>query len=506
MRPTMKLFACAIAALLGLTVPAHAGKSDDTLRVTLRDAIPNVDPYYNAQAAGLILATHVWDTLLIRDPETGEPKPGLAVAWKVLDERTTEFKLRDGVKFHNGDAFSADDVVYTLNTIIKDKKVATPSNFIWIDRAEKIDPLTVRVYARQAFPAAIEFLTSIAPIWPKAYRERVGEDEYARKPVGTGPYRIVSLDSSEGIKLERFDGYFSGSPKGKPAIRTIIFRAVAEMMTQMAELIGGRTDWIEDVNADQYDSLSRLPNVQTARREIQRVAYINIAGAGRDRPDSPLKNVLVRRALFHAIDRQTMAKQFMPGGSRVLNVICYDGQFGCDQSKTVSYEYDPAKAKKLLTEAGYPNGFDTELYSYLDPNWGGAVQNYLGAVGVKVKLQQQAVAAVIKAAQEGRTPLALAGWGGFGINEVSPYLQYFFMGDLFDQARDAEIKALVETGGSTIDAEKRLAVYGEAFRLISERAHFMPLFTYVKTYAMSKDLNFKPYYDGWPRFYLASWK
>src|SRR5262245_22814172 len=98
MRSTMKLFACAIAALLGLTVAGHAGKSDDTLRVTLRDAIPNVDPYYNAQAAGLILATHVWDTLLIRDPETGEPKPGLAVAWKVLDEKTTEFKLRDGVK------------------------------------------------------------------------------------------------------------------------------------------------------------------------------------------------------------------------------------------------------------------------------------------------------------------------------------------------------------------------------------------------------------------------
>ena len=127
-------------------------------------------------------------------------------------------------------------------------------------------------------------------------------------------------------------------------------------------------------------------------------------------------------------------------------------------------------------------------------------------MNVNVTLQQQAVAAVIKAAQEGKTPLALAGWSGFGINDVSTYLQYFFTGSAFDQARDQEISDLIKKGASTIDEPARLKLYGDAFKLIAERAHFMPLFTYVKNYGMSKDLDFKPSKDDWARFYAAKWK
>ncbi len=500
------LLSASLVALMATTaVPAIAGKADDTLRVTLRDAIPNVDPYYNTQAAGLIVATHVWDTLMIRDPETFEIKPGLATEWKQVNDLTTEYKLRAGVKFHNGDAFSADDVVYTLNTIVADKKVATPSNYAWIDKAEKVDDMTVRIVSKKAFPAAFAYISSITPIWPKAYRESVGPDEFAKKPVGTGPYKIVSIDSGGDIMMERNDDYFDGSPKGKPAIKNLLFRAVADPTTQLAELIGGKSDWIQDVNADQFDKLGAMPNVQVVRSEVQRIAYMNIAGGGRDRPDSPLKNVKVRQAIFHAVDREVMAKQFMPGGSRVPNVVCYDTQPACDQASVASYPYDPAKARALLAEAGYPDGFDTELYSYLSPAWGGAIQNYLQAVGINVTMQQQAVAAVIKAAQEGKTPLAVAGWSGFGINDVSTYLQYFFTGSSFDQARDEEISDLIKKGASTVDEPARLKAYGDAFKMIADRAHFMPLFTYVKTYGMSKDLDYKPSKDDWARFYLAKW-
>ena len=504
----MKLKTLMTASMLALAVasPALAGKADDTLRVTLRDAIPNVDPYYNTQAAGLIVATHVWDTLMIRDPETFEIKPGLALEWKQVDDLTTEYKLRPGVKFHNGDAFSADDVVYTLNTIVADKKVATPSNYAWIAKAEKVDAMTVRIVSKMPFPAAFAYISSITPIWPQAYREKVGAEEFAKKPVGTGPYKITAIDSSGDITMERNDAYFDGSPKGKAAIKNLVFRAVADPTTQMAELIGGKADWIQDINADQVDKLGAMPTVKVVRSEVQRIAYVNIAGGGRDNPDSPLKNPKVRQALFHAIDREAMAKQFMPGGSRVPNVVCYDTQPSCDQKSFAHYEYNPEKAKALLAEAGYPNGFSTELYSYLTPSWGGAIQNYLKAVNVNVTLQQQAVAAVIKAAQEGKTPLALAGWSGFGINDVSTYLQYFFTGSAFDQARDQEISDLIKKGASTIDEPARLKLYGDAFKLIAERAHFMPLFTYVKNYGMSKDLDFKPSKDDWARFYAAKWK
>ncbi|MGB3500526.1 MAG: ABC transporter substrate-binding protein [Mesorhizobium sp.] len=504
----MKLKTLLTASMLSLAAlsPAVAGKADDTLRVTLRDAIPNVDPYYNTQAAGLIVAHHVWDTLMIRDPETFEIKPGLALEWKQVDDLTTEYKLRPGVKFHNGDAFSADDVVYTLNTIASDKKLATPSNYAWIAKAEKVDDMTVRIVSKTPFPMAFAYISSITPIWPKAYREAVGPEEFSRKPVGTGPYKIVSIGTGGDITMERNDDYFDGSPKGKASIKNLVFRAVADPTTQIAELIGGKADWIQDINADQADKFGAMPTIQVLRAEVQRIAYLNFNSGGRDNPDSPLKNAKVRQALAHAIDRETMAKQFMPGGSRVPNIVCYDTQPGCDQNDVAHYDYDVQKAKDLLAEAGYPDGFKTELYSYLTPAWAGAIQNYLKAVNVDVTIQQLAVAAVIKAAQEGRAPILLAGWSGYGINDVSTYLQYFFTGSHSDQARDDEINSIVAKGAATIDESDRLKLNSDAFKLIAERAHFMPLFTYVKTYGMSKDLDFKPSKDDWARFYTAKWK
>jgi len=500
--------ACLVGVLLMLSgmASAWAGKADDTLRITLRDAIPNVDPYYNTQRAGLIMATHVWDTLIDRDPTTSKLVPGLATEWRNVDDLTIEFKLRPDVKFQNGDTFSADDVVYTINTVIADKKVATPSNYAWIAGADKVDGLTVRVRLKKPFPVALEYLASVTPIWPKAYRERVGEEEYSRRPVGTGPYAITKLEGAGEIRMERFEGRFTGGGKPRPAIKTIIFRSVADPTTQMAELIGGKADWIEDVNADQFNNLAGLPNVATLRAEAQRMAYIVMNAAGRDNPESPIRDVRVRQAISYAIDRETMARQFMPGGSRVPDIVCFDTQFGCNSAGTIHYSYDPMKAKALLAEAGHSNGIDVELYSYLAPPWGGAIQNYLRAVGINARLNQVQVSAAIQLFQQGKLPLAIGAWGGFGVNDVSTYLQYFFTATALDQARDPKLQQLVEQGGGTNDADARLKAYNEAFKVIAAQAYFLPLFTYVKNYAFTKDLDFKAYPDDWLRFYRASWK
>lgn len=505
----MRLKTGLIAALLVLatsSTTALAGKADDTLRITLRDAIPNIDPYYNTQRAGLIMATHVWDTLIDRNPATSRHLPGLATEWKYVDDLTLEFKLRPGVKFHNGDAFSADDVMYTINTIINDKKVSTPSNYAWIAGADKVDDMTVRIRLKKLFPTALELIASVTPIWPKSYREKVGEEEYSKKPVGTGPYRVTRVEGSGEIHMERFEGRFTGGGKPRPAIKTLIFRSVADPTTQMAELIGGKADWIEDINADQFNNLAALPNVQTLRAEAQRIAYIVLNVAGRDNPESPIKNLRVRQAISHAIDRQAMARQFMPGGSRVPAIVCYPTQFGCDDTDVTRYAYDPAKAKALIAEAGYPNGVDVDLYSYLAPQWGGAVQNYLKGAGINARLNQIQVSAAIQLFQQGKLPMAIGSWGGFGVNDVAPYLQYFFTGTANDQVRDPKLQALIERGGTTNDSAVRSKAYRDAFKLIADQAYFLPLFTYVKNFGFSKSLDFKAYPDDWLRFYLASWK
>ena len=493
-----------LALALTLATPAHAQKSNDTLRIAWRDAIPNVDFYYNSLRTGLVVSHHVWDTLIYRDPETFQLKPLLATSWRYVDDTTLEFELRPGVKFHDGSPLTADDVVYTITSIKSDKQVAVPSNFAFIDSAEKVDDLHVRIKLKQVFPAALEYLSMVIPIYPKAYRERVGPDGFSKAPVGTGPYRITNINGTTQIDLVRNDDYFDG-PKGHPAIKTLIIKEVADATGELTSLLGNQADWIWQFSPDQVENLTRVPTLQVMRNESMRVAYMNMDGAGRT-GDTPLKNVKVRQAIMHAVDRVTMARQFMPGGSRVLDAPCFPTQFGCDQAIAVKYDYDVPAAKALMKEAGYPDGFDTELVSYLLPQWSGALQNYLAAIGVRAKVSQLQVGAVVQRSAAGQNPMEGGTWGSYSINDASAFLPYYFGGTPQDYTRDPEVTHLVTQAGAVTDPDKRREAYSAAIRRITENADFMPLFTFVTTYAMSKGLNFKTFRDELPRFYLSSWK
>ncbi len=492
-----------LAALLPCA-PASAQKAQDTLRVAWRDAVPNVDPYYNSLRTGLVVAHQAWDTLIYRDPETFTLKPLLATSWRYADDTTLEFELRPNVKFHDGSPFTADDVVYTVETILSDKQVSVPSNFSFIAGAEKIDDLHVRIKLKHVFPAALEYIAMVLPIYPKAYRERVGGD-YSKMPVGTGPYRITKVDGATQIEMERNEDYFDG-PKGKPAIRRLVIKEVADATGELTAILGGQADWIWMFSADQTDNIGRMPTLQTQRNESMRVAYMNMDSAGRTGADNPLTNAKVRQAIMHAIDRPTMAKQFMPGGSRVLDAPCFPTQFGCDQAIATKYEYDPAKSKALLAEAGYPQGFETDIVGYLLPQWQGAIQGYLAAVGIRANIHQLQVGAVIQRSIEGKNPMELGSWGSYSINDVSAFMPFFFGGGGQDYARDPKLQAMMAAGGTSTDPDQRRAAYSAAIKRITERADFMPLFTFVTTYATSRTLNFKAFADELPRFYLASWK
>ena len=483
--------------------PAAAQKAQDTLRVAWRDAVPNVDPYYNTLRTGLVVAHQAWDTLIYRDPETFQMKPLLATSWRYAGDTTIEFELRPSVRFHDGSPFTAEDVVYTVQSALSDQ-VAVPSNFSFIAGAEAIDDMHVRIRLKRVFPAALEYIAMVLPIYPKAYRERVGS-EYSKAPVGTGPYRITAVDGASQIEMERNDDYFD-SPKGKPAIRRLVIKAVADTTGEMSALLGNEADWIWMFNPDQIDSFNRMPALQTMRQESMRVAYLNMDSAGRTGADNPLTNARVRQAILHALDRPTMARQFMPGGSRVLDAPCFPTQFGCDQAIATKYEYNPAKARALLAEAGYPQGFTTEIVGYLLPQWQSAIPNYLAAVGIQAKVSQLQAGAVVQRSIEGKNPMELGSWGSYSINDASAFMPFFFTGGGQDYARDPELQAMVEAGGSSTDPDKRRAAYNAAIKRITERAYYVPLFTFVTNYAMSRGLNFKTFGDELPRFYLSSWK
>jgi peptide/nickel transport system substrate-binding protein len=415
------------------------------------------------------------------------------------------------VVFQDGSPFSADDVVYTINSMLADKQVAVPSNLAWISSAEKVDDFTVRIKLQRIFPAATEYLAMVLPILPKAYRERVGSDAYDKLPVGAGPYRITRVDGVNEIDMERFDGYYADSPKGKPAIRRLQIHEVTDATTAQNEMIGNKADWTWNVPPDNVDKLGAMPGMQSTRAETMRVNYLTFDAAGRTGADNPLTKQKVRQAIAYAIDRASIAKNLMQGGSRVPDTPCFPTQFGCDAAAAMRYPYDPAKAKALLAEAGYPNGFSTELVSFLLPQFEGAVQGYLKAVGIDARISHLQVEAAIKRNLEGKNPLYFTNWGSYSINDVSAFLPQLFSGQpegfsAGDDTRDAELKRLVDAGGTSTNPDERRKYYSAAIKLATEQMYVLPIMTSVQTYVARKEVNFKAYPDELPRFYLMTWK
>ena len=503
------LIAASSAALApGLVRPAFAEKSTDTLRIQFNDAVPNIDMYFNSQRTGLILAHHCWDMLVHRDPATFESKPLLATDWKLVDDTTLDMNIRQGVKFHDGSPLTAEDVVYTFNMALNpESKVSVPSNYAWIDKVEKTGDFAVRIKMKKPTPAALEYLTMVCPIHPKAYREKVGPEGFAKAPIGAGPYKITRNEQGKEVVFEKFADYWQGSPK-TASIKNLNVRFVPDIATSMTELQAKKVDWIWNINPDLFDNVNRIPFLTAVAQESMRVGYLSIDAAGRSGADNPLTKVKVRQAIWYAINRKEFADKLVGAGSRVPPAPCFPSQFGCDADAAVKYDYDPKKAKELLAEAGFPNGFEVEMVSYVQPtSWGAAIQNYLAAVGIKVKINQLQVSPAITKAQKGDAPLYMASWGSYSINDVSAILPVMFgEGALDNYSKDPEIEKLLKDAGNTSDKDVRLKAYSQVIKIATEKAYWLPIHTYVNRYAYIKDLEFKTYPDEFPRFYLAKWK
>jgi peptide/nickel transport system substrate-binding protein len=508
MQKRVWLAAMAVAAGLGLhAAPAAAQKSADTLRVAWRDQIADVDPYFNNLRTGLVVAHQFMDGLVYRDPNDYTIKPLLAKSWKWVNDTTLQFDLRHDVTFHNGDKFTSADVVYTVGILTDPKSgISVPSNFVWLKGAKAIDEYTVQLDLKNPFPAALQYIAFVMPIYPKAYREKVGHAGFSKAPIGTGPYKITRVNGVSEIDMVRNDAYFAGSPKGRAKIGKLVIKEVNDASAEMTALLGGQADWIWQFNPDQFDAINRMPNLEALRHESMRIALMTLDAAGRTGAKNPLTNVLVRRAIFYAIDRESFAKNLVQGGARVPDGPCYFTQFGCDPKAEVHYGYDPAKARALLAQAGYPHGFSTEIVNGILPQWAGAVQNYLAAVGIRAKVTTVQATPGIMRYEKGDAPMYMTSWGSYSINDVSAILPYWFSSNADDPAQNPEVTSLLKQGGAVVDPAARQKAYSAALHIITDQAYIVPLSTYVTTYGISKQLNFTPYADEMPRFYESSWK
>jgi len=499
----------AVALVAGLLVgsgPALAGKKDDTVRFAYDQAPESVDPYFNNVRIGVIIGANVWDTLIYRDPVTNEYKGNLAKSWKQIDDKTIEFELREGVKFHNGEDFDADSVVFTLNFVADPaNKVTTQANVNWIDKATKLDKYKVRMTTKQVFPAAIEYLAGPVVMHPAKYYAEVGPKGMNAKPVGTGPFRVTSYVPGKSITLEKNTSYFKDSPKGTAKIGKVEIRFIPDRQTQMAEMLSGGADLIMHVPKDQADQAAKVPHLQVVSGETMRIVFMQMNSLD-NTPSPQLKDIRVRKAIIHAIDRESIVKNIVGAGSRVLHTQCFPSQFGCTDEGATRYPYDPALAKKLLAEAGYPNGFDTEIFAYRERNQTEAIINNLQQVGVRAKLTFSQYAAMRDAIRAGKASLTHQTWGSFSVNDVSASTPVWFGGGADDVTRDKEVQELLNKGNNSVDPNVRKAAYRDAHKRIADMAYSVPLWSLPVYYVAAKELNFSAYPDEMVRLWEMTWK
>ena len=482
---------------------AFANKADGTLHTAFTKELETADFYFQSAREGSILSRQIWDGLVYLDPNTGKFVGNLATSWKWIDGTTLELKLRHGVKFHNGESFDADDVIYTVDFVTNPTNhVTTPSYVDWMKSVEKIDQYTIRIHTNGPFPAALDYLAALVPIYPNEYYAKVGPTGMGLKPVGTGPYMVESVEPGKHYVLKKFDGYVGA--KHKAEISTIDIRTIPDINTQMAELLSGGLDVVWGVPADQAEQLTGMDQFTVANASTMRIGYVTMDAAARG-GDSPFTKKEVRQAVGYAINRKAIVDNLLMGSSQVINSACYPTQFGCTQD-VPTYNYDPAKAKELLAKAGYPNGFSVDFYAYRDRPYAEAMMANLADVGIKVKLNYLQYSALREMQKKGSAGFGFLTWGSNSLNDISAITSLFFEKGDQDFARDDEVANWLKAGDSSVDEAARKENYAKALKKIAEEAYWIPLFSYNSNYVFTKDVGFKPTEDEIVRFFDMSWK
>jgi len=494
-------FATAASLVASAALPTKAEATNDTVRAAFQIEMASLDNYYDTAGSVTVISRHIWDAMFYIEPETSELVPALAESHRFIDDTTLEITLRKGVKFHNGKELTADDAVYTLNWIRNpDNAVRTITSPKFIVDVVKVDSHTLRIATDGPIALALRFL-SVFPIYPAGTYD-AGPGAMNENPIGTGPFRVVSAEPGRQYVLERFSDYYPDSPKGQPQIQTLNLRIIPEPSTQMAELISGGIDWIYAFGSDQVANLSRSNDIEVGGVATSRMMYIVMDAAGRT--GSPLADIRVRQALSHAVDRRTIVDALVQGGAQPLDAFCYPGDFGCP-SDVVTYTYDPDRARALLAEAGYPDGFEITLSAWRDKPIVEAVMGYLAEVGIKADLNYAKLAPLREQWEAGELPMV---YGSIGsqLSDVGNFVPTFFGQTARDLAQDAQVAEWLRLANASTDEETRREYDYKALRRIAEQAYALPLFSDNTNFAVRRGLTVPIDSTGMPHFYRARWQ
>ncbi|HLR21820.1 MAG TPA: glutathione ABC transporter substrate-binding protein [Tissierellaceae bacterium] len=438
---------------------------EDTLVVAQGADVKSLDPHATNDQPSSRVNKQIYDTLIYTD-EDMELEPGLAKEWDQLDDNTWEFKLEEGVQFHNGEELTADDVKFTLDRMMDSSEVAHIIGAV--ESVEVEDDYTVIIKTEEPFSPLLSHLahTAASILNEKAVEE--SGDDYQNEPVGTGPYKLVEHESGDKVILERFDDYYREPAK----VKNVEFRNVPEGTNRVIGLETEEIDIAYEIEPVDRSDISDNDDLELIERPSLSTSYI-----GFNTEKEPYDDVEVRQALNHAIDVDEIIDVVLEGaGTRATGPI-NDKVFGYDESLE-GYEYDPEKAKEMLAEAGYPDGLDTTIWTNDSPvreKIAEVVQGQLKEVGVNAEIETLEWATYLERTSAGEHDMFILGWvavtgdADYGLYALFHSSQHGGAGNrtFYD---NPEVDELLDKGRVSTDEDERLELYKEAQKEIVEDA------------------------------------
>ncbi|MDS9473326.1 ABC transporter substrate-binding protein [Sporosarcina pasteurii] len=473
----------------------------------------SLDPSRTTEGETFKVTINLFETLLTFEDEGTAVEPGLAKSWEPSEDGLTyTFELQEGVKFHDGTDFNAEAVVKNFERWASGDAEKFPyynSMFGGFegDEGHVIESVTAEgehtVVIKLTRPQA-PFLKNLAMDMfaiasPTAIEEQ-GDDDFERNPVGTGPFKFVEWKPNDSITIERFDDYWQ---EDFPKLEKVIFRSIPDNAARLNALMAGEIDLADGINPSDGASIEGNPDLQLFERPSMNVGYLGLTVTR-----EPFDNKLVRQAMNHAIDKQSIIDAFFEGRADIAVNPMPPSVSGYND-EIEGYEYNPEKAKELLEEAGYGDGFEMELWAMPVPRpympdgekVAEVIQKNLADIGITAKIVSHEWATYLELASKGDADAFMLGWTGDN-GDPDNFLYVLLDEDNigsnnYTYFKNDETHELFIEAQTEVDEEKRIELYKKAQEILHEEAPWVPLAHSIPLLAGSKDITgFLPHPTG----------
>ncbi|WP_066304133.1 ABC transporter substrate-binding protein [Bacillus sp. FJAT-29814] len=449
-----------------------------------------------ASTSGII--QNIYSQLLDYDGK-GDFIPKLATEWKNIDEFTWEFKLREGVKFHNGAPFNAESVKYTVDYMINpENKSVYGSRWMKVLKEVKIiDEHTIQFITNRPMANFLTVaFTDFHPLEP-GYVEQVGKEEASKKPIGTGPYKVKEWKRGEYVTFEAFDDFWGG----KPEIKNVTIKVIPEFSSRLSALLSGDVDLIKSVPVDSVERVKADSNSKIISALTGKNAFIALNTFH----EGPIQDVRVRKALNHAIDVDSLLKNVMNGkGEKLTSTLT---PFNISYTEVDGYDYNPEKAKKLIQEAGFkPEDIQLTLettngYFPMDSQIAQAIAGELGKIGIKVTVEQVETGVYIQRATSQKMKDMYFFNSAASVEGENFYSFYFSPAGVYRFHNNPELLEGIQKSFSIFNQEERQKEMATIQNRLRDEAVTIPLWMTEDIWGARKDIEFKPRFNETLEFF-----